>query len=471
MIRRKDRGQILPIVMVSLLLLTMVTYGLVTWIMNDSRTSTKEQLSTSAVNLAEAAVDRGLWKLQSSTTTWAGAAASGGAGISGGGYNFDKTYTDIPGGTYRIKFTSGPAQYEVTVIGEGRDNSTKEVRAITGVYKNQAIYSALMSGGTVTWSKGLCVFWGPIMSQGDIILQDDNVALWYFPRKYAKGVVQGTAANPRDVNGLAPPNTDNTEWWSEYAGVPAVPVLDFVSLRSSAAATGTLNVYGCRSTQGGAGTNNSATRWDVRSSCGSNTTPHSEHFGNSWSHPKSPHNDGDPYVWYWDGNLTLSGDSSNNTGLYGTVIVRGNLTIDTPGEYNYTGHVPSTAWEEETRLLKTTDDTSATNQYPADTGYHSSASTHNFGTSTFNLPGVSGGPYHATVGIRGFTYVGGNLTILNYMDFNGAVWVNGTVTANNANSQTYCGIFYDDTLQVPALNVILLRMSWQESAPSSVAWP
>ena len=61
------------------------------------------------------------------------------------------------------------------------------------------------------------------------------------------------------------------------------------------------------------------------------------------------------------------------------------------------------------------------------------------------------------------------------MDFNGAVWVNGNVNATCPSgdptcSHSYCGVFYDDTLSVPTLNVILVRLSWQETTPSSVVW-
>ena len=90
-----------------------------------------------------------------------------------------------------------------------------------------------MSGGNVTWAQGQGACIGDlIMSQGNIQMMDDVVGSLYFPRKFAKGVVIGTVANPRDTNGLTPPNTDNVEWWSEYSGVPPVPVLDLASMRS-----------------------------------------------------------------------------------------------------------------------------------------------------------------------------------------------------------------------------------------------
>lgn len=460
---RSKRGQVLPVVMVALVVLSLVIAALIRWMQHDSLWAVKDQKSTAAINLAEAAIDRGAWKLQSSTYTWSQAAA--GATIAG--FNFDVTYYDVPGGSYRIRFATSTGGM-VTIVGEGRDTANKETRAISALFLNQTIYSPLMAGGMVTWARGLGVYWGPIMSQGNIQLMDDFVASQYYPRKFARGSVIGTAANPRDTNGLTPPNTDNTEWWSEYAGVPDVPILDFAALRSSAAATGTLNVYGCRnSTPVGA--------WDARSSCGS-TGSHNLHFGNSWNHPLGARfSPSTPYVWYWDGDVTLSGAycggsaCNQSAGLRGSVIVRGNLTIDTPGEYNYTGPVPTNAWLEHQKLLIATNDTSASSEYPADTGLRSNSSTFAFGTASWCQPGQGCG-WRTTVGIRGFTYVGGNLTILQFLDFNGAVWVNGTVTASGGSATAFCGIFYDNTLSVPALNVILQRQSWQEIAPSKTVW-
>lgn len=148
-----SKGQVLPVVMLCLLVLSIIIYGMVSWIQNDTRWSVKQQKSTSAINLAEAAIDRGTWKLQSTTSTW-NAAASGQAIA---GYHFDTTYYDIPGGSYRIRFSSAANQC-VTVIGEGRDSANKETRAIQAVYQNQAIYSPLMAGSMITWSRGLGVF-------------------------------------------------------------------------------------------------------------------------------------------------------------------------------------------------------------------------------------------------------------------------------------------------------------------------
>ena len=463
-------GQILPVVMISLLVLTLMIFALVQWLQNDSQWAVKQQKTTSAANLAEAAIDRGTWKLQSSTATWATVYAGG--VVPGGGYNFDTTYTDVPGGTYRIKLIGG-VNNQVTIWGEGRDSMNRETRSIQEVVRNQTIYSAMMSGGNVTWARGLVLYWGPIIAQGNISLVDDFVGVLSFPRKYAKGTVIGSPSYPRDTNGLTPPNTDNAEWWSAFTGVPNVPLLDFTTLKSSAQATGTYNVYGCKGT---------GAAWDLRASCGSSGS-HATHFGDSTRYVETVLGDAthsNDYVWYWDGDVTLSGafcgaspcSPGQSTSLRGTVIVRGNLTIDTPGDFNYTGHVPSNAWAEEQKLLvsPSTLDTNASQEYPGDIGLNSSTGTWHFGADIWHQPGV-GGNWKATVGIRGLTYVGGTLTIVNYMDFHGAVWANGGVNASGGDATHFCTIFYDDTLQVPALNVILLRQSWQEVSPSQTAWP
>ena len=262
-------------------------------------------------------------------------------------------------------------------------------------------------------------------------------------------------------------------------------------MRSSAAATGTLNIYGCKnSTWHGAtagvadqGGTAGAAPWDLRASCSvsaGDATPHNQHFGDSTNYVKTYQVPGNSYVWYWDGDVTLEGEFCSNavctptghsTELQGSVVVRGNLSIDTPGDFQYTGHVPTNAWKEENKLTQSTFDSAASAEYPADTGLHQNSATWNFGTSSFCQPLSGSCSWVATVGVRGFVYTGGNLNIYQFMDFHGAVWVNGAVNATGGDATHFCGIYYDDTLQVPTLNVILQRLSWQEVAASNTAWP
>lgn len=481
----KNKGQVLPLVMAGLVVLIIIIGAIIGWLQNDTKWSVNNQRKTVAINLAQAAVDRAQWKLQSSTATWFAAAAGNLTSVTTG-YNFDVTYNDIPGGSYRISIVPGPdsggsctAGTCVTITGEGRDNSTHEVRAVSAIYKNETIYSAMMSGGNVGWAQGLGIYWGPIISQGSIQLLDDNVARRYFPQKYAKGDVVGTAANPRDTTYPQPPNTDGVEWWANYAGVPGLPLLDFAAMRSSAAATGTLNVYGCGCAATPQYTVNGATvaAWDTRNpgTCvpDGDLPPHNTHLGNSTNiYGALGLSATSYYVWYWDGDVTLEGDGYNGTeatSLRGSIIVRGNLTINSSGDMVYTGHVPANAWVQEQKLLINVNDTAAAGEYPADIGLHQTAATWNFGTDSWCEPGLGCG-WVNTVGVQGFIYVGGDLNIVNYLDINGAVWVNGNVNSNYDNPSAFCGLMYDDTLSVPALNVILIRQSWQETTPSSASW-
>jgi Tfp pilus assembly protein PilX len=497
-LRRKGRGQVLAGVVMLLVVMLILVPAMVQWVQMDSKASVGNRQNTSAYNLAQAAVERGFWAVKNSTATVNQAQA----GQILTGYNFDVTYTDVSGGTYRIKISSGPAAKEITVVGEGRDSTTHQVRALSAVYLNNTLFSPLMSQGTVQMSCNMVPYWGPVESQGDIVLNDNFIGNLYWPQKLAQGVVWcnstngGTctntaAVNARDTNGLALPNTDNSEWWSDYQYVPEVPVLDFATFRSSAAASNTLNVYGCKAT---------GAAWDHRAACTS-AGNHALHFGNSWNHPLSPQfptpaTSTNSYTWYWDNDVMIvgTGCSTGNaypcqlgTGLWGNIIVRGNLTIDSPGDYQPVENVPVNAWMQQVRINKGTVDTGATNEYPADNGFHKTTPTFTTGWSwTGGSPGVGspvpigslfpypngGGSSASTPGIKGFVYVGGNLIFNNTLDVNGVIWVKGSLLASGGgcNPNGMVAVMYDDTLVVPTLNVILTRQSWQEVPPSTAVW-
>lgn len=463
----KRKGIILPIVVIAFVFLAITVPLLIKLVMQDSKASVSDQKKSISFNLAEAAVERGYWKVKSATSTFQ--SVMDGNTLSG--YNFDSTYTDISGGTYRIKITSGPSNNQVTIIGEGRDLKAGETRAIKAVFENKTVYSPLITNGNFTSSQFLAAFWGSIMAQGNFNLTDANAAKRYFPRKYAKGIVTGQGSYTRDTNGAAPPNTDNTEWWSMYEYVPELPMLDFAVLRASAAATNTLNRYDLKSDYN-------------RSPCKTTTGP----LGGSYSICKKLPLQPSTYtaqdlVWYWDGNVTIEGyqgcsgnctfSNCTNHGFKGTIVVRGNMTLRSAGCYKFSGTVPAYAYLDHYKLLQNTYDTAASNEYPGDIGYQVTKSTFNFGTDTFRpWPGQSSG-WINTVGVRGFTYVGGTLTIVGpwgFSDFIGAVWVVGNVSSSGGSGTQFSGVFFNDKLSVPTLNVVLIRKSWQEQKPSSQPW-
>lgn len=449
---------VLAIVFIIMVLLPAI----VLWIQQDTQISVRDQKSALAFNLAEIGIDRGMWKLKSSTHTFS--QASLGTVIPG--YNFDTVYTDVEGGGYRIKFSSGPTAREVTISSEGKDARSQETRAIRATFKNQTIPGAVIAGGAVQWRNAFSAHWGPVLAQGSINISDANAAQDYFPRKFSRQVVQSTiGSHPRDTNGLNLPNTDNQEWWSDYP-VSELPVLDFATMRASAAASGTLNVFGCSHTK--------PKSWDNVSNwnhpCNGTKCPgindYSCHFQNSWNHPLARKG----YVWYWDesySNVYFTGGTSvRGHGIWGTTIVRGNLKNWAGDNYSYAGPVPAKAWEEYAKITKTTGDTASINQYPADDGYQKTRPLFNFGGETW-----SGGPPNSSntdVGFRGLLYVGGNFYIEGPADVHGAVWVVGDVSKATGSERTI--IFYDDSLDVPSLNVILVRTSWNEIVAAQSTW-
>jgi hypothetical protein len=465
--KRGESGQILVIVLLALVILAILVPAIVSYVRNEASWTNRERKSTLAFHLAEAGIDRGIWKVKESTTTFGQATT----GVVIANYNFDKSFSDIDGGFYRIKLSSGPGTREVTITAEGKDKTGKHVRAIKCVVKNQSIPGAVISGGVISYQQDFEAHWGPIMSQSNINI-GGNAAKQYFPRKFSKQVVTGTGGYPRDTNGLVPPNTDGKEWWSDYA-VPDLPVLDFAAMKADAIKTNTYNVYGCNRGSGWSKVTNAP--WSPNN-CNSNMpvpADHSIHLLNTDRHPLSKKG----YTWYWDNNVALTGSTgSDGNGMIGNVIVKGNLYIDVGDNYAFTGPIPTDAWKEYTKISQTKGDTAAKNEYPGDDGLHKNRTTFSFGGETWNNTPLATGSYpppagNTDVGIKGFVYVGGNLILNGIMDICGAVWVKGSVTRLNGSGSEPMLIFFDDSLVIPTLNVVLIRKSWQETKPSSVSWP
>ena len=466
---KKKKGLILPIIIVTLVLLSVIIPALIKLISQDMRSSVSEQKRSIAFNLAQAAVERGYWKAKSSTTTFNQVLTGGTLA----GYNFDTTYSDISGGYYRIKLSSGPSGNQITIIGEGKDLKSRETRAIKVIYQNTTITGAVISGSHITMADKATVHWGPIEAWGNIILSSSQQNQ-KFPRKFSK---QGI--NPYDMNNN-PPNTDNVEWWSFY-DVPELPQFDFATMKSSAQANGTYNCGASSSVSP-----NSSNGYTTPCNCSSTQCKVSNIYADK------RYNSG--LIWYWDEDKKVTLD---NTGLKGTMIVRGDLTItgddcygpwykingyDAYGGYHTCGQgkstesgpgalfvkVPNTAYLEYAKI-----DSTATNEYPGDLGISSSALTYQIGSCgssqyySCNSACENNCEKGATgddIGLYGFLYVGGNLQINGAFDLYGAAWVVGNFNTGSSNNMS---IFFDENLSLPTLNVILIRQSWQEISPST----
>lgn len=524
------KGQVLPMVIAIALFLVIAIPTIVDWVRHQTRMAKKQEGRSLATNLAEAGINRGLWKIKSSTDTWNRIAS----GVPVEGYNFDVLYDDIPGGVYRIKFSSGPEPKSVVIIAEGKDNTTSEVRAIKAIFKNLTIPGSIISRGHVYLGNAFECHWGPVMAHGNIEITDANIARKYYPRKFARGVVSSVPSYPRDTNGLDSPNTDNVEWWSDYP-VPDLPILDFAALSSSAAVNvatyleyvdtitsggrtyrrfmwlkvyntnapppagwfknyyptlnvmssatiNTLNFYACSSMNSYRGpkywqrvsvrTDNNQVSYEDLSSC--NLNPGQNHDGrphlqNPWRHPAKLAG----RVWYYDGDLIMTGGTAENgCGIKGQLIIRGNFTNYTGDNLKWTGNpntgltdaeckVPPEAYMEYQKI-----DTASLNQYPADNGLKQVRNVFRFGLETW-----SGGPVaeNTDVGLAGFLYVGGNYNMEGPMDIYGAVWVVGNVQRGTGVSE-YSIVFFDENLNLPSLNIVLVRKLWQTIPPSGIPW-
>lgn len=475
------KGFILPILVGVVLVFLIMIPAIVRWVSTDTKQSIREERKSKALYLAEAAVERGYWKVKSSTITF-GRVMKGEVLT---GYNFDVTYTDIPGGSYRIKISS-EGEREVVIVGEGRDYSNNEVRAIRVRYKNQTIPGAMLSGSRINPSGATTIHWGPILSHGDINLSAgaQNV---YFPRKFSRQLVK-----PRD-HSLDPPNTDNLEWWSAY-DVPELPMFDFAAIRSSAAANGTLNCGGFNNYIKPSSSNN----YRLTCNCTGNYSnccadKNACRVENIYADRR--YNQG--LFWYWDEGKTVY---LKHTGIKGSIFVRGNLTIegddcygpwykvdgyDAYGGYHLCGKgppnengpgalfvdVPKDAWMEYRKI-----DTSAPNQYPGDLGLSSSSLVYQIGACNRDYYYQCGyscevacerGATGDDIGLYGFLYVGGNLQINGAFDIYGAIWVVGDINTGSGNNVS---VFFNENLDLPTLNVILIRKSWEEIRPSPVPW-
>jgi Tfp pilus assembly protein PilX len=304
--RARQSGQVLAGVILLVMVLLIMVPAMVQWVQIETKSAVRDQKKTTAFNLAEAAVERGMWKLKSSTSTFATAQA----GTAIAGYNFDVTYTDIPGGSYRISMTSSVYNGAAVMLvwGEGRDNNRSEMRAVKAIYQNLSIPGAIISAGNLIDTGGSAVHWGPIMAMGTLT---ETGTVPNYPRLLSK-----QTALPMDTNGLTPPNTDNVQWWSGY-DVPELPMFDFTALRSSAAATNTLNCNG--STTG-------AANIPCGSACINCVVK------NMYKDPRYNSN----YVWYWDNNVVI-----NDPGTNGTFIIRGNMLTNGGDYYGSYGAVTS----------------------------------------------------------------------------------------------------------------------------------
>lgn len=332
--RRYSRGFALVGVLILAIMLVILTAALVFWVQHESRVSVKHRKSTTAFHLAEAAVDRGRWKLQQTNTYWTVTSAGGAVAH----YNFDKAFSDVEGGDYTVRISCHSTNPDRRIIvGAGRDASTKEVRRIYAEFERESLDSAIYSGGEVEIDGNNEVHWGPVKSQDEIDLGGAAASL-RFPRLYSRGAIKPEPPYCEDPGCAA--KTDNIQYFAYY-DVPPRPIIDFDAMKSSAQANGTYFT--------------TPQDWNNASPTGSCT--------GCPAGVKEKLDDN--LIWYFDiegvgsGRLRLRG----NKYLYGTFIVMGELELEGGGSGEYTTTPPADA-NLEYKII----DTAAANEWYGDAG-------------------------------------------------------------------------------------------------------
>jgi len=291
-----EKGQTLMFAIIVVIVLLVFVSTLNKLLNYDTRLTMKHKRSTTAFHLAEAAVDRGIWKLKESKDVWNGVESWTSTYPYKGGKDFD----DIEGGEYRITISTTSNENERKIIGWGRDDSTNELRTIEVIVKNVTSETSIVSPDLYVGGAAIA-HWGPMKShKGGMDLQGNSINRWY-PRKYAAGPITNRDIIDDDDN------TDDTEYWA-YHSVPTPPGIGIADYREE-------------------------------SKVGDNEYhPGDADFN---GHADDSHA-GDPKIYFVEQNCTLK-----NTYLKGTLIVMGNLTINSSNSHiDYNADIPEDAEDE-----------------------------------------------------------------------------------------------------------------------------
>lgn len=261
---RGEKGIVLIVALLALLVSAIFLPALIYVVSNETKWSVKQKKTSIAFHMAEAGLDRGIWKLQESDWHWT--VASTGGVIPG--YNFDTVYTstgtDGKLGEYKIKLSSYSGGTGVVIQSIGRDKSTDEVRALEAAYsKTQLAASAIARGGDeVEWNPNLELHWGPFVSYANIENLGNNPGQpqdWY-PRKIAKGFIENRDTNPDPPNGhdfySTWPDPATYDYNSYQTNLGNPPVIDLASYKQKAKDTrvsGSLNLANLGQNPAGSG--------------------------------------------------------------------------------------------------------------------------------------------------------------------------------------------------------------------------
>ncbi len=415
------RGQMALMMVLTILMFLLIMVPVIEkFVQNEGKWSMKSRKTGLAFNLAEAGIDRAVWKLTESTDMWNVTSSQ-----TVTGYNFDKTYADIEGGEYSIEISSHPTDSKKRIVKSvGKDFSSKEFRAIKVVYKNTASADfATRAEGQVT-NAGLLAFshieWGPVIAGVNI-----NATGHTYPRYFSAGHV-----TPQD-GGSTLPGTDDVYWWSYY-DIPNTPEIDF-------------DFY-------------------IASATNANADPCGGNYYTDGSRTFKGCHDTSGNTYYVTEDLTFKAGSGGNF-ILGNVIVLGDIkfagnggTANAP-DGSYLAKVPPEAWKEYGGSAL------AWARYnvfdPAYSGSYDDALSSNYVATGVTYPIVN-------VIVHGFLYTGGSQGLVGGGNgrLHGVLMSGEDATMSTSNFRIYYDNEVASGIQILGLN--LVRESWHEITPE---WP
>ncbi|MEW6042319.1 MAG: four helix bundle protein, partial [Elusimicrobiota bacterium] len=231
-------GQVIVIFIAIVLLFSLLIPLHVHFLTQESRWTQKEKRSTQAFHCAEEGVDRGMWKMNENTNYWKDI----GDGYRIPGYNFDVVYVSTTGGYYTVEITTTALKSERKITAIGKSNDGSEIRTVEIILSKSQL-NAPLQAAFINNTGSSSVWWGPIMSLGDINLSGS--ASQYYPRKMSRGKIAASGNskdrdlapgvwNPGDPDG---DDKDGIEWWSYNSyPVPDPPEVNFNYYRTVAQA-------------------------------------------------------------------------------------------------------------------------------------------------------------------------------------------------------------------------------------------
>lgn len=208
---------------VGIVLLVLLFFPvLIQLLQTESKQSVNQQKSTIAFQLAEAALVKGVAKLGESRKNWTDALA----GVPVTGYNDDREFMDVAGGSYKIVFSPGSTPGNILVIGKGKDHSSHEVRSVEAEYSgvDPDAPALIEDKGHSYINSWMTAHWGSVKSYNN----SGYMVEYGYPRLYSAGNIRGRDTNP------APPNTDSFHYWAYKSDMGSPPVPDLAYYKQKA---------------------------------------------------------------------------------------------------------------------------------------------------------------------------------------------------------------------------------------------